>query len=430
MEIIIIVILIVLNGFFSLSEIALVSSKKNRLEQYKQAGNKGAVTALNLLGNSEKFLSAVQVGITLVSILTGFYGGTSIAGYFVPVLVQWGVSPLYAGKIALAVTIVLITYFSIVLGELVPKTVALSNPEKVAVRVSPIISFFSKLFYPFVKLLSGSTSFILRILGIEKGVEYITESELRQMIKTASQEGVIEKEQNDIHEKVFYFSDKKAKHLMTHRTEVYWLDLDDPEETIRKELYESPHSKVVCCRESLDKFEGVVTLTDFYKALAQQQDFKVQDLLIPAIVMPENTLAPKVLEQLRQSNSHFSVVVDEYGDVEGIITLHDIMENLVGEILDEGEVQEPDLFVREDGSVLVNGDAPIEVLAEVFTDFVIDFEEIDYSTVAGFFIEQMKEIPSVGDKISYLEYTIEVVDMDGNRIDKVLIYKSSESVIS
>lgn len=423
MELIFILVLILLNGFFSLSEIALVSSKKTRLEQYKQTGSKGAVTALKLLEDSEKFLSAVQVGITLVSIITGFYGGTSLATYVSPVLSKVELIKPYANEIALLLTIMFITYVSIVFGELVPKTVALSNPEKVAVKVSPVISFFSKIFYPFVKILSGSTSFILSLLGVEKNGEQITESELRQMIKTASQEGVIEKEQNEIHEKVFYFSDKKAKHLMTHRTEVYWIDLNDPEDVIRKELQESTHSKVVCCRESLDKVEGVVILKDFYKILSEKKKFKVEDLLIPVIVIHENTLAPKVLEQLRLSNSHFSVVVDEYGDVEGIITLHDIMENLVGDILDEGEVNEPAYFVREDKSVLVNGDASIEVLTEIFEDFVVDFEAIDYSTVAGFVIEQMNEIPSVGDKVTYLDYTIEIMDMDGNRIDKVLISK-------
>ncbi|MFV0471930.1 MAG: hemolysin family protein [Paludibacteraceae bacterium] len=423
LEITIILVLILLNGFFSLSEIALVSSKITRLEQYRQTGSKGATIAIQLLQDSERFLSAVQVGITLISIITGFYGGTNIAKHFSPLLEKVSFLYPYADEIALVLTIFIITYISIVFGELVPKTLALSNPEKVAVKISPSISLFSKIFYPFVRLLSGSTAFVNKMLGIEKQTEHLTESELRHMIKLASQEGVIEKEQNEIHEKVFYFSDKKAKHLMTHRTEVYWIDLNDTEEVIRKELTESPHSKVVCCLESLDKVEGIVFLKDFYKALAEQKTFKVEDLITPAIVIHENTLAPKVLEQLRQSNSHFSIVVDEYGDVEGIISLHDIMESLVGYILDEGEVNEPDYLIRDDNSVLVNGDAPIEVLTGIFEDFVVDFEEIDYSTVAGFVIELFSEIPSLGDNIKYMDYTIEIMDMDGNRIDKVLIYK-------
>ncbi|MGC3978849.1 MAG: CNNM domain-containing protein [Paludibacteraceae bacterium] len=210
-EIIIILVLILLNGFFSLSEISLVSSKKTRLEQYKQSGKKGAVIALGLLQNSEKFLSSVQVGITLISLLTGFYGGSSFAKYIVPLFEKVVVFRPYADEISLIITIILITYVTIVLGELVPKTIAISNPEKMAIRVSPVISVFSKIFYPFVKILAVSTSFIINVLGVEKNEESITEAELRQLIKTASQEGVIEKEQNEIHEKVFYFSDEKSK---------------------------------------------------------------------------------------------------------------------------------------------------------------------------------------------------------------------------
>ena len=427
MELIILFILILLNGFFSLSEIALVSSKESMLEQFRQNGKKGADIALKLREDSEKFLSAVQVGITLISLITGAYGGMSLAQNVAPFIAQFESLRPYAPGIAIVIIMFLITYVSIVIGELVPKTVALSNPEKVAVRVAPLINFFSKLFYPFVQLLSTSTSLITKLLGIEKQTEHLTESELRQMIKTASMEGVIEKEQNEIHEKVFYFSDKKAKHLMTHRTEVCWLDLDEPEEDIRKEIFESQHSKIVCCHEALDNFQGILFVKDFYKALAQGDSFKVDDLLLSPIVVHENTSAPKVLEQLRRSNSHFSVVVDEYGDFEGIITLHDIMENLVGYILEEGEENEPDYFVREDKSVLVNGDSPIEVLTEIFDDFVVDFDEIDYSTVAGFVIEQINMIPKVGDQLQYMDYTIEIMDMDGNRIDKVLISKSNNN---
>ncbi|MBP1663200.1 MAG: Hemolysin or related protein [Bacteroidetes bacterium] len=246
MEIIILLILILFNGFFSLSEIALVSSKETRLEHYKQNGNKGALTALKLRSDSEKFLSSVQVGITLISLITGAYGGMSLAEDVAPLIARIENLRPYAPGISMVIIMFLITYVSIVVGELVPKTVALSNPEKVAVRVAPIINFFSKLFYPFVKLLSSSTSFITKMMGVEKQTEHLTESELRQMIKTASIEGVIEKEQNEIHEKVFYFSDKKAKHLMTHRMEVEWVDINAPEDEIRK----GRNSGYVICSKS------------------------------------------------------------------------------------------------------------------------------------------------------------------------------------
>jgi len=428
MEIFVLFVLILFNGFFSLSEIALVSSKEARLEQYRQNGSKGARIAIKLRSNSEKFLSSVQVGITLISLITGAYGGISLAEEVQPLFAQFESLRPYAGGISIVVVMFLITYISIVIGELVPKTVALSNPEKVAIKVAPFINTFSKLFYPFVKLLSSSTSFITKLMGVEKQTEHLTESELRQMIKTASMEGVIEKEQNEIHEKVFYFSDKKAKHLMTHRMEVEWVDLNTPEEEIRKEIEEFQHSRIVCCTDTMDQFTGVLLVMDYYKALAERREFSVRDLLREPIVIHENVLAPKVLEHLRQNNIHFGIVVDEYGDFEGIITLHDIMENLVGYILDEGEVEEPDYFVRDDNSVLVNGDAPIEVLMEILDDFYVDYDQIDYTTVAGFVIEQINEIPKTGDKINYLDYVIEIMDMDGNRIDKVLINRINNSI--
>ena len=247
MEIIILSILILFNGFFSLSEIAIVSSKTTRLEQYRSTGKKGAVTALRLRSDSEMFLSAVQVGITLISLITGAYGGISLAENVVPFFAKFDILRPYAHGISIVLIMFLITYFSIVLGELVPKTIALGNPEKVAIRVAPLINFFSKMFYPFVKLLSASTKLITTTFGFEKQSEHMTESELRQMIKTASMEGIIEEGQNDIHEKVFNFSDKRARHLMTHRIEVEWLGLNETEEEIRNEIENCQHSKIVCC---------------------------------------------------------------------------------------------------------------------------------------------------------------------------------------
>lgn len=426
MEIVILLILILFNGFFSLSEIAIVSSKTSRLEQYKNAGKKGAVIAMKLRNDSEMFLSAVQVGITLISLITGAYGGISLAENVTPFIAQFDALRPYANAISLVLIMFLITYVSIVIGELVPKTIALANPEKVAIRVAPPINFFSKLFYPFVKLLSASTKLITTTFGIEKQSEHMTESELRQMIKTASLEGVIEEGQNDIHEKVFNFSDKRAKHLMTHRIEVEWIDLNESEEEIREDIDNSQHSKIVCCYETLDNLAGVLLIRDYYKALLEKKDFKVEDLIVQPVVIHEKTSAPKVLKLLKQNSSHFCVVVDEYGDFQGIVTFHDIMENLVGLIPDEGEIEEPDYFVREDESVLINGDAPIEVLTEIIKELDVDFELIDYATVAGFIIDQINEIPKVGDKIEYLDYSLEIVDMDGNRIDKILITKKKD----
>lgn len=427
MNFIIIFILILINGFFSLSEIAVISSKEIRLLERENSGSKGASIALKLRADSENFLSSVQVGITLVGLITGAYSGISLAGYLTPLLQEILLLQPYAELISITLIMFLTTYLTIVLGELVPKTVALSNPEKTAIAIAPVIYVFSKIFFPFVKLLSASTLFITKILGIKKAEDYLTETELRQMIKTASVTGVIEMEQNTIHEKVFHFTDKRAKHIMTHRVEVEWIDLNESEEIITKELDTVQHNKIICCENSLDNFVGVLFLKDYFKAIAQHKKQKIRELMQQPIVVHENTLAPKIFEQMKQNKTHICVVVDEYGDFQGIITFHDIMENFVGLIPDEGETIEPDYFVREDNSVLINGDAPIEVLSSIIEDFSIDFELIDYSTVAGFVIEQMNIIPKTGDKFEFQDYVFEVVDMDGNRIDKILISKSEKT---
>lgn len=423
MEILIIGILILINGFFSLSEIALVSSNKNILKQLRKNGNTGASKALSLSDNSENFLSAIQVGITLVGIITGVYGGVSIAESITPYLQHISIFEEYAFQIALSVSVIMITYFSIVIGELVPKTLALSNPERIACIVSPIVYYFTKIFYPFIRVLSISTSFINKILGIKKRDEHLTETELRQMIKLASHEGVIEKEQNYIHEKVFYFSDKRAKHIMTHRTDIEWFDVDKGIETFHELASQLQHSKIVCSKGELDNFVGVLFMKDFYMKYNAKEEFTLESLLVQPLIIPENTDAQRVLTLFRQKHTHFSVVVNEYGGFEGIITVHDIMENILGEIPEEGESFEPDVFKREDNSFLVSGDAPIETLVEVIEDFEIDFEKIDYATVAGFMFNELHKMPEIGDKFEFKGNIFEIVDIDGNRIDKILIRK-------
>ncbi len=420
MEILVIGFLILLNGFFALSEIALVSSKRSRLEQYRSKGNKGAGTALRLLDNSGNFLSAIQVGITLIGIITGVFGGINIADDIAPFFSRINSLSEFAHEIALAITIITITYFSIVIGELVPKTIALSNPEKIAVIIAPAIHYFSILFYPFVNFLSWSTSLINKLLGIRKHSDQLTEAELRQMIRTASREGVIEKYQNQLHEKVFYFSDKKARHIMTHRIGVEWIDISKTPENIKQDLLNSHHTILVCGNGSIENFEGVLSLRDYFYALNTTGEATIRDLLTQPVIVPENMDAHRVLEKLKKSKKHFSIVVNEYGSFEGIITIHDIMENIIGDIPEEDESYEPDIFVRDDKSYLVSGDAPVEVLDGILENYMTDFEKIDYSTVAGFVLFNIKKIPRVGDKFDLGAHTIEIVDIDGKRMIRYL----------
>lgn len=423
MEYVILALLILLNGFFALSEIAIVSSKKSKLEQLQKGGKKGATHALYLQSNSENFLSAIQVGITLISMITGLVGGNNLAKKISPLLEQIAFIHPIAGQLAMIISVLLVTYFSIVFGELVPKTAALGNSEKCACLVAPIISFLSKAMYPFVRLLAVSTNLVNKVLRIKKADDRLTESELRQMLRTASSEGIIEEEQNLFHENIFNFSDKKAQHLMTYRSELEWIDINSPHDVIKEELLAFQHSKIICCEDDLDNYLGVLHLKDFFKSLYLKADIKdLQELLDPPITVPEKASAQYVLEQLKMDESSICFVVNEFGGLEGIITLYDVMENIVGQIPEDGE-EEPDVFVRDDNSYLVNGDAPVETLAGIIDGFIVDFDQINYYTVAGFVLNIINEIPTVGYKFKYKDYDIEIMDMDGRRIDKILIKK-------
>lgn len=422
-EVIIILFLIVLNGFFALSEIAVVSSNKTKLDTERKKGSKGAHMALKLQNDPDNFLSAVQVGITLIGIINGAYGGATLAVYVEPFFEKFEWSALYADTLAFVSVVILITYVSIVIGELVPKTIALNNPEKVSVLVSRPIHVISIIFYPFVKLLSYSTSLFNKLIGLKPNTDVISERELRAMLKAASKEGVIEKEENIIHEQVFYFSDKKARHLMTHRTDVEWVDIRQTRDEIIADMLECKHSKVLVCNNKPDDFVGIVSVKEFLMELYNNHDTNLSDLIQEPLIFPASLRARKVLEMFRSNHKSIGVVVDEYGSLDGIITLHDIIETLVGTIADENEIEEPDIFMRNDNSALVNGEAPIEILTLFLEDFIINFEEIDYSTIAGFVLANINKIPQVGDKFEYDNADFEIVDVDGNKIDKVMITK-------
>jgi putative hemolysin len=268
---------------------------------------------------------------------------------------------------------------------------------------------------------------IKRLIGIKKQTDHLTENDLRYLLKIASREGVIEKDQNLIHEKVFYFSNKKAKHIMTHRMEVEWIDINEPYDNIKDIILKSQHSRLIGCDGNLDDFKGILNVKDFLSADPSSNKFHISDLLTQPVIVPESADAHNVLNLIKKKQIHFCIIVNEYGSLEGIITLYDILENLIGDIPEEGEKFEPDIFVRDDKSYLVSGDAPVEILDGIFDNYMTDLENIDYSTVAGFVLEYIDNLPRIGDKFTYNGYTIEIVDIDGNRIDKVLISKIETS---
>ena len=427
-DIIIILLLILLNGFFALSEIAIVSARKNKLESAYKNGSNGASRALKLQSDPDNFLSSVQVGITLIGIINGAYGGQAFAGKLVPFFDQFAFTAPFAEGISMVTVVFLITYISIVIGELVPKTIALNYSEKMAVAVAPTIYAVSIIIYPYVKLLSFSTGFINRLIGLKPKEDVISEMELRAMLKTASHEGIIDVQENIIHEQVFYFSDKRARHLMTHRTDVEWVDISKSKEEVIEQLLQTKHSKILACRKKIDDFVGIITMRDFLMRLNSKEDFTIEELIMEPIIVPNTVRAQKVLENFKNSYKFVAVVVDEYGSLDGIITIHDIFENLVGNVPEETDVEstEPLIFIREDNSALVSGEAPIEILTQFDEDFIVDFDKIDYSTVAGFVFTCINKIPGVGDKFEYNNLIFEIMDVDGNKIDKVLITRKMD----
>lgn len=420
-DIVIILLLILLNGFFAMSEIAVVSAKSTYLDTARKQGSKGAEAAINLKADPDSFLSSVQVGITLIGIINGAYGGSTLSTYLVPFLSKYAISAPYAETIAIIVVVFIITYLSIVIGELVPKTIALNNSGRVAIAISRPIRIVSIIFYPFVRFLALSTNLFNKLIGIKNEDNVVSEMELRALLKTASLEGVIEKEENIIHEQVFYFSDKRARHVMTHRTDVEWVDISQDKKSVISDLLETNHSRVLACNQTLDEFVGVIIMKEFLVELYKNNNLEIEKLIKEPVIVPSTFRAQRILERFKQQHSYLAVVVDEYGSLDGIITLHDIIENLVGSIPNENETPEPDVYVRKDKTVLINGEAPIEVLTQFIDDFIIDFEEIDYSTVAGFVLSHINKTPEVGDIFEYENLTFEIVDIDGNKIDKVLL---------
>jgi putative hemolysin len=440
MEVGIIFLLTLVNAIFALGEISLVSLKRQKIEQLAADGNKNAKIILELLEQPDHFLSSVQVGITLIGIFSGAYGGATLsdklAKYLEPVI--W-LQP-YTKDVSFLIVIGGITYFSIVVGELVPKSLAMSKSEKIALILAPFIKFFTKATYPFVKLLAWSTNLILRLFGFKEGDgEKITEDELRFMIKTASTQGVLHKEESEVHQNLFGFSDQIAKSLMTHRRELEWIDLEDSQDEILSMVQKSAHSKFPVAEGNLDEFLGIVSVKDILEAnevldqligdrkvsqLVTEETFKssLKKMVREPIYLPENMTAFRVLNMFKREKSYHGMVVDEFGSIIGLISLHDIMEAILGDLPDLDEV-DPDIVKRQDGSFLVDGSALISDLNAHLGEEVIELLPSEYTTVSGFLVSHLNRIPAIGTIVDQEHWTFEVIDMDGRKIDKVLIKK-------
>lgn len=421
LEIVIIFLLILINGFFAMSEIALISSRKVRLEQRAEEGDRGAAAALELTQSANRLLSSVQIGITLVSMFTGVLGGATLAAQLTKLLVKIPWLVPYASGVSLVLVVLLTTYFSLVLGELIPKRLGLNNPEKIASRVAGFMTFISKISAPIIHLLTASTDLGLRILGVSPNSEPpITEEEIKGLVEAGTQVGVFEETEQDMIEGVFRLNDRLINAIMTPRTEIEWLDLEDTSQVLLDEVMHSSHSRFPVANGSLDEVVGILNAKDLLEQHLTNQPFDVLALVQKPLFVPENTPASRVLELVRQSGLHEALVIDEYGGLLGLVTLFDVLEAIVGELPAHDEPSEPEVVLREDGSYLLDGLLPIDELKDLFDlDELPEEEKIGYQTLGGFMMNQLGHIPSSGQKFQFQNFSFEVVDMDSRRVDKV-----------
>lgn len=367
MEIVIVLLLIILNGIFAMSEIAIVSARKSKLQKQAQEGSKNAQIALDLAKSPNRFLSTVQIGITLIGIFAGAFGGATIAESLAKQLATIPLLTPYSDAVALTIVVSVITYLSLVIGELVPKRIALNNPEKIATRVAQPMETLSRISHPFVSLLSISTEWVFRILRIKKSTEpTVSDEEVKILLREGMQIGVFESAEKDIVERTFRLSDKKVNTLMTPRKEIIWLDIDSSFKTIRSKITQNPHAHFPICRDTIDKVIGIVRTETLLTDFLAEEKFDLKRILHKPLFIPESMDGLKVLELFKKSGIHMALVVDEYGNVQGLISLTDILEAIVGDIPTINELEEKEITKRDDGTYLVDGLTPIDEFKEYF----------------------------------------------------------------
>jgi putative hemolysin len=421
--VVIILILILLNGIFSMSESAMEYARKARLEYLANRGDEKAKAALKLANNPDRFLSTVQVGITLISILIGVLSGISLK----PHLAEYisGIAPVatpYANGIAITIIVVVVTYFTLVLGELVPKRLGILRPESIAKQVAGPMRWVTWATYPFILLLSGSTKLLIKVFNLQPSADgNITEEEIKALINEGTTSGAIEETEQEIIERVFHLGDRNITSLMTHRTDIVWLDVNDPKEIVRSKIFESPHSVYPICDGQVDMIEGIISIKDLYMAAASN-NYVLGSIMKKPLFVPENNSAYQVLEKFKETQIHAAFIVDEYGTLLGMITLNDILEAIVGDMPETGQDDDWEIVQREDGSYLVDGQIPFYDFLSKFDkeDWMAEFEQ-EFDTMAGFILHHQEHIPKIGEKFEWRGFTFEIVDMDAHRIDKVLV---------
>jgi putative hemolysin len=426
MSILILFFSMILNGVFAMAEIALVSARRPRLQQRADQGDPGAKTAIQLMEEPNRFLSAVQIGITLVGIFSGAFGAAQLSGPLGGLLARMGIPENLAEELSLTLLVLLITYLTLVIGELLPKRIALNSPEKVASTLAIPMSWLSRITKPIIGILSASTELGMWLLGIEPNKEpAVTEEEIKVLIEQGRDIGLIEDAEKEMVSGIFRLGNRRVEALMTPRLEMAWIDINMPMDEIWQQILTTPHSRIPVADGDLDDVLGYIQIRDILGNHPEDEDFDLHQFIRNPIYLPENMPALKALDNFQTSGVHLAIVVDEFGGITGIVTDYDILEAIVGEIPEDQEDSDTLAVQRDDGSWLFDGLIVIDQLKEILDISAMPGEERGaYQTLSGFVMSELGRIPKTGAKFNYEDFTFEVVDMDGRRVDRVLVTKN------
>jgi putative hemolysin len=423
LEIIIIISLILLNGIFSMSEMSLVSTRKFKLESAKKKGSKGAKTAMELSENPTKFLSTVQIGITLIGILLGVYSGENLTRDVEEFLTRFELLTPYTHDIAVGIIVVSITYFSIVFGELFPKRLGLTFPEGIAIFLAKPMKILSIITSPFVWILTISNDLIVKIFGIRSIMDSkVSEEEIKSIIKESAESGEIQDIEQDIVERVFEFGDRRVNSLYTHKNDiVYFVETDDLR-TVRQKITDEKHSAYpVCSEDDIDKVIGIVLLKDLFTP-SIEKDFNLRNFIKIPLFLTESTFAYTLLEKFKTERIHYAIILDEYASTKGIVTMDDVVDALIGDVTEQNQ-NEYEITPRNENSWFVDGQYSFVEFLHYFDIEMKDDINGNFVTIAGFFINRFNNLPNIGDKLTIDSYRLEIIDKDEQRIDKILVTK-------
>ncbi|MBL0190987.1 MAG: HlyC/CorC family transporter [Saprospiraceae bacterium] len=426
-ELILIFVLILLNGLFSMAEIAIVSAKKARLEKQMQKGDKLAKYALIMANMPDKLLSTVQIGITSIGILNGIFSGAQITQNLTGFFLQYPIIAPYANTLAVSIVVACITYFTLVLGELVPKRIGLTHPETIAKYLARPMAVVSKIATPFVWLLMHSTHWVIKLLRINTTSDnQVTEEEIKALIEEGTSVGTIDEIEQDIVENVFHLGDRKVASLMTHKKDIVYLSMDETENEIWEKISKEPHSVYVVLEDDdFDKVLGIVYSKELFISHFKTKKLDINANIKTVHFFPENVKSYQVLEKFKESKIYYGLVVDEYGNIQGMVTLNDIIDVLVGNV---SEYDTPMITERENGTYLLDGQLPYQEFLQYFEIEEPNSDDAEFHTISGFALSILGNIPKTGETFAWKHFKFEIIDMDSNRIDKIMLTMEQKEV--